>query len=208
MTLPPPLLWGRFSFCLVRRYNNGGSLQKEKQVDPKEWEGREFWYGDAVKFPDRKGKEKRETFFVLGLAREVSSDEEHVYDYSDRMKGQDWFGWFSPQEEAVELVERGNFWKYAHGKKTIFADLREEVQFHLDVLEAYDTVTPDKKQIVWTKEDVLAAIKRGEVHGFTMIGMPIMGPDAVASIHAFRLHEEKLGKKLAKETLKGFRATK
>jgi hypothetical protein len=171
-------------------------------VDAKEWEGREFWYGDSVRFPDRKGSEKTKTFYVLGFSPEMSRKDEDVYDYSDAMHDASWFGWFSPQEETVELVARGNFWKHGHNEPLTFVDLREEIRFHCEILEAYEEIRHPKTMLYsWGKDEALAAIKAHKAHGMKFMPNFFGGPPYLS---LYRLHDAALGERVRKATLEGF----
>jgi len=115
----------------------------------------------------------------------------------DYMRG----GSTAVEESWVELIERGNVWKYYNNQSLTFADLKEEGDFFSLVGETEEVRNPANGLYGWTKEEVLEAIKNGEVHGFSVSGGFFgSGPH----ISARRFKNEELGQRVAKATLEGF----
>jgi hypothetical protein len=107
----------------------------------------------------------------------------------------------SAEESWIELVERGNVWKYHNNQPLTFADLEEEAGFFQMVGQTEEMRNPENGLYSWTKDEVLAAIKAGTVHGFSVSGSLLgSGPH----INARRFRNEELGKRVAKATLEGF----
>ncbi len=105
------------------------------------------------------------------------------------------------EESWIELIERGNVWKYHNNQPLSFADLKEEASFFQLVGQAEEMRNPTNGLYSWTKDEVLAAIKVGTVHGFSVSsGFFGSGPH----INAQRFKNEELGKRVAQATLKGF----
>ena len=110
-------------------------------------------------------------------------------------------GTTSVEESWVELIERGNVWKYHNNQSLSFADLKEEASFFQLVGQTEEMRNPVNGYYSWTEEEVLDAIKNGTVHGFSVSsGFFGSGP----RINAHRYKDEALGKRVAKATLEGF----
>lgn len=110
-------------------------------------------------------------------------------------------GQTSAEESWIELVERGNVWKYHNNQLLAFADLKEEASFFQLVGQTEEMRNPKNNLYSWTKEEVLDAIKNGTVHGFSVSsGFFGSGPH----INAQRFKDEALGKRVAQATLEGF----
>jgi hypothetical protein len=112
-------------------------------------------------------------------------------------------GWHEyANDDAMELVERGPVWKFFHDEPVRFSDIKAEAQFfewlgHTDEVRNPASGRCDD----WTKDEVLAAIQRGSVHGFSVsTGFFGSGP----SISAIRFRNEELGQRVARATLQGF----
>lgn len=104
------------------------------------------------------------------------------------------------EESWVELIERGNVWKYYNNQPLVFADLKEEADFFALVGQTEEVRNPANGLYSWTKEEVLEA-KNGVVHGFSVNGGFFgSGPH----ICARRFKNEELGKRIAQATLEGF----
>lgn len=110
-------------------------------------------------------------------------------------------GQTSAEESWIELIERGNVWKYHNNQPLLFADLKEESSFFQLVGQTEEMRNPKNNLYSWTKKEVLDAIKNGTVHGFSVSsGFFGSGPH----IYALRFKNEALGKRIAKTTLEGF----
>lgn len=159
-----------------------------------------FWEGDKVRvrFPD--GEEHEMTVGNI--------DYHHMH--QKRNDGSPWpfynvnyerGGSTSAEESWIELIERGNVWKHFNGEPLVFADLKEEANFFTIIGQTEEVRNPETELYSWTKDEVLAAIQAGTVHGFSMSsGFFGSGP----SISAQRFLDEDLGRRVAAETLKGF----
>ena len=115
-----------------------------------------------------------------------------------------WFtdgGQTSTEESRVELIERGNVWKYHNNQSLSFADLNEEASFFRLIGQTEEMRNPKNNFYDWSKDEVLDAIKNGTVHGFSVSsGFFGSGPH----INAQRFKDEALGQRIAKATLEGF----
>lgn len=120
------------------------------------------------------------------------------YDISDKMDA----GWsVSASEDDLELVERGKVWKFYHNEPIEFVDIKEEANFFLMLGHTDDVRNPENGLFKWTKRQVLRAIKKGIVHGFTVRGA-LFGPKP--SIEAYVFRNPDLGRRVAEATLAGF----
>lgn len=107
-------------------------------------------------------------------------------------------------QTELTLVSRGNVWKYYHDESLDFSDLKEEAAFFQMLGHTEEVRNPKSKLYVWSKDEVLKAIKEGIVDGFTM-QQTLFGPfDALPNIRAIKFKNEELGRRVAKATLEGF----
>lgn len=112
-------------------------------------------------------------------------------------------GYVAVRETDLELVQRGNVWKHYHGEKIQFASLEEEVVF-ADMIGQVDEVkNPANDLYVWTLDEVLAAIRDGTADGIA-VSNGLFGTSK--STRAKRFRDRDLGRRVATETLKGFKA--
>jgi hypothetical protein len=115
-------------------------------------------------------------------------------------------GYTWTDNENLELVERGNVWKWFNARDTIvWADLREEADFHR-LLGAIDEVRNPRSGISgWNVGEILPALQAG------LIDVPSVSPGlfgAGASTHCYKFHDRDLGERVRAQTLKGFTTRK
>ena len=109
-------------------------------------------------------------------------------------------GQTSVEESWIELVERGNVWKYHNNQPLAFTDLKEEASFFQLVGQTEEMRNPKNNLYDWTEKEVLDAIQNGTVHGFSVSsGFFGSGPHS----SALRFKDEVLGQRVAKATLEG-----
>lgn len=117
-------------------------------------------------------------------------------------------GWYTCASLSdLELVSRGQVWNYFAGNKLHFNNLQEEATFFRDLGHTREVKNPRTNLFVWTKDEVLDAIRTGIVHGFTMSNSfftPLGEVGRSPRINALRFDDEDLGRRVAAETLKGF----
>ena len=103
--------------------------------------------------------------------------------------------------DDVLLFERGRVWKFFHDEPITFRDLKEEAEF-FDRLGHTDEVrNPASGLYAWAINEVLAAIRDGIAHGFTVSsGFFGTGP----GISGKRFRNAELGARVAAATLAGF----
>ena len=104
-------------------------------------------------------------------------------------------------ESELELIERGNLWRYYHGEKLVFTSLREEAGFFQLIGQTESVRNPANNSYSWTEEEVLKAIEDGLVHGFSVSpGLFGSGPH----IDALCFRNKNLGARVADAILRGF----
>ena len=112
-------------------------------------------------------------------------------------------GTMSAEESWIELVERGNVWKYYHDEPLTFTDLKEEADFFQLIGQTEDVCNPKNNLYSWTKEEALEAIRNGLAHGFTAGSSFFTGFGGRPHLNAKRFKNEELGKRVAQATLEG-----
>ena len=127
----------------------------------------------------------------------------------------------------LELIERGNFWRRAHGEPLMFKDLEEEAFWAWLVDEVKAVPAPQKPRRSWEKDCLsemspkvqaeekakwwdeaaaLACINSGKGHGLQThrVSDPD-GPGCYVWHNVLRFKDRDLGRRVAKATPKGFR---
>lgn len=120
------------------------------------------------------------------------------YEVSDELMG-GW--WISAGDDELELIERGNVWKYYHNKPVDFTTLEEEARFFSLLGHTSEVRNPDNGLYSWTLEEALKAIRDGIAHGISVYG-GMFGSGPVTGVVKYR--DEVLGRRVAEYTLKGF----
>jgi len=110
-------------------------------------------------------------------------------------------GQMSFEEGHLRLVKRGNIWKLLNGEQPEFSSLEEEARFEMRRGKYEEVRNPASNLYCWEKDEVLDAIRRGEVHGMSLSG-GLFGTGVRP--YAIKFYNESLGKRVAKETLEGF----
>src|SRR5690606_29229846 len=77
-------------------------------------------------------------------------------------------GRIGAEESWIELIERGNVWKYHNNQPLSFIDLKEEASFFQLVGQTEEVRNPKNSLYSWTRKEVLDAIESGIVHGFSI----------------------------------------
>lgn len=109
-------------------------------------------------------------------------------------------GTTNSEESWMELIARGNVWKHYNDETLSFSSLQEEADFFKAIGECEEVRNPESDLYVWDKDEVLAAIKSGVVHGFSLSSFFGSEP----RINAHRFKDEALGRRVAEATLNGF----
>ena len=161
-----------------------------------------FWEGDRVHvhFPDNEYSGQEMTIARIDYSfMHKRRDNGSPWPFYDIKLAQG--GTTSAEESWIELVKRGNVWKYYHNEPLSFADLKEEAGFFELIGQTEEVQNPANGLYHWTKEEVLEAIKNGTVHGFSVSGGLFgSGPRIIAK----RFKNEELGQRVVQATLEGF----
>lgn len=104
------------------------------------------------------------------------------------------------EESLIELVERGNVWRYYNNEPLSFVDIQDEANFYYFIGEA-EEVLNNEGNLFWSRKEVLEGIRNGKVHSL-LLKRYLGTPDI--QFRAIRFKNEELGKRVATETLKGF----
>jgi len=109
--------------------------------------------------------------------------------------------------DKLELVERGNFWKYHNGQRDQlkFADIHDEIKL-AKILHAVNEVRNPRRDdlYLWTRAEALTAIRDGRADGFYVShGFFGSGP----SIRVERFDDRGLGERVRQKTIEGFADT-
>lgn len=171
-----------------------------------------FWEGDRVRIlrtkltpPDESPWEAVITsidYRDLGSTTLVGTPYP-AYKISDKLGA----GWHTSASGAdMDLVERGNVWKFFHDEPLEFADLSEEATF-FQLLGLIDDVrNPATGTYAWTKDEALETIKNG-IGDAILVSSLRFSFDDPPNISVVKYRDEKLGRRVAAMTLEGFGVT-
>lgn len=106
------------------------------------------------------------------------------------------------EDSWLELARRGRVWRYYHGQPVAFRSLQDEAAFFASLGHVTEIRNPDTKVYAWSRQEFLAGLYEGLVHGFTP-GSGFYG-ERVLSISAIRYRDEELGARVAAELLRHF----
>lgn len=196
-----------------RRYAEYCKLLKEEGGYEKYWRGLEtrlgdlppthFWEGDKVRL---KEPAKISDYFggvltitIVGYSwmhqKRVDKSPMPIYTVRDEVTNGPTT---SVSDSEIELVERGNIWKYEHLEPLSFSNLAEEAGFWKSIGHTTDVKNLSSGNYAWTREEALDAIRKGIAHGFSVFsGFFNCGP----SISVLRFKDEELGERVRKATL-------
>lgn len=159
-----------------------------------------FWEEDKVRvrFP-KKGDEHKMTIghVAYGFMHKQDNDGSPWPFYGVHYAGGSSTG---AEESWIELIERGNVWKYYHNEPITFGDIKEEAQFFQLIGHTEEVKNPNNGFYIWTQEEVLDAIRNGIAHGFSGSGISIRAK----RFRAKRFRDEDLGQRVAQATLEEF----
>lgn len=63
------------------------------------------------------------------------------------------------QDDIVEIVERGNYWKHEHGEPLEFKDIQEKLSFYNSIGETKEIRNPRTGNYSWSIDDIIEAIE-------------------------------------------------
>lgn len=185
------------------------AFQMDRQKKPGDWHNNEeflrdlpetpFWEADFVKVDGRSSK----VFQIIRINYPYLTELTRIgtnypaYIISSKLKA----GWNMPvSEDALTLVARGPVWKFYHDEPIAFDDIQEEALFFEMLGHTEEVQNPATGLYKWTKEEVLDAIRRGVVHGFSVSNHFL---ESEPLFDAKRFRNEDLGRRVAEATLQG-----
>lgn len=156
-----------------------------------------FWESDVVRGEGRQQVVTRVNYGALQRKTDNGSPWP-VYEVSDPF---DNGGFRSFPEESLTLVRRGPVWNILHGIPVVYGSLEEEAKLQQSMGFTQEVKNPASGDYAWTKDEVLAALRDGIAHGFT-VGDKLFGAGITHS--AIRFDDVELGQRVAALTLSGF----
>lgn len=115
-------------------------------------------------------------------------------------EGRSGYTWTNTSD--LELVERGNVWKWFNGERAAikWKDLREEAGFHRLLGAADEVRNPRTTYFTWDQADVLSGLQEGLIDAPAVsAGFFGAGP----TVHCYRFHDRDLGERVRAEAIKG-----
>lgn len=181
----------------------GGPSQKTRLRDLPEMK---LWEHDLVKFVGpRSPWPDVELFKIVNIHYEYIGQKRTdgvtpmpEYDISPLNGG----GHTAVNESDLLLVSRGNVWKYYHGEKPVFADLKEEAALAEMLGKTKELRNPKSQLYSWTLDEALEAIRNGTADGIT-VSNGLFGGGARTNVMWFE--DRELGRRVAAATLEGFK---
>jgi len=161
-----------------------------------------FWEHDKVRvlFPDGSEHDTVVTQIIYHLMHQYEKDGSPSKFYQVEREGNN----VSVGESSIELIERGNVWKFYNKQPLSFIDLKEEATFFHLIGQTEDVPNPIYCRYRWTEEQALEAVTKGLVHGFGNKESPY---PIASHVNALLFKDGEVGRRIAEATLKGFRIT-
>ncbi|MCR4311710.1 MAG: hypothetical protein NUV56_00335 [Candidatus Uhrbacteria bacterium] len=169
-----------------------------------------FWEGDMVFVPGAAlmerslGKRNPHLFQVIGINYSDLNETTRIgtkypaYNIASGFSA----GWHTgASEDSMTLVERGPVWKHYHNEPIVFASLEEEASFYHLLGHTEEVRNPASGLYAWTLEELLTAVRNGQVHGFS--GQHNAG-NAGPVMCAIRYKDAELGRRVAEVVLASF----
>jgi len=104
-------------------------------------------------------------------------------------------------DSDMELVRRGNVWKYFNNEPLSFRDIREEVGFMHGIRQVVEVRNPENNLYSWDKDSALKAIQDGIADHFKLMN-GLFGAGSRESV--YKCLDLDLGARVRKATLEGF----
>jgi len=128
---------------------------------------------------------------------------------NENCKGGYLYGTFSPEtkahcytsEDRIKLIQRGNVWRYNHGKELEFKDTQEEAEFY-EMLKHYKEIehplrTNTCQSFLWYKDEALEAIKVGLADCLML--------DRFQKPYVIKFYDREVGERIRKGIIKNFK---
>lgn len=106
------------------------------------------------------------------------------------------------RESEIEVLERGNVWKYFHNEPLSFKDLKEEASFYAGLGQSTEVRNPANGLYSWTLAEAMQAIKDDLIDSISVGSVPFA---MTSRINVTRFENRDLGKRLQAATLEGFK---
>lgn len=120
-----------------------------------------------------------------------------IYDLTAEGRGS-----FSVTAYEIQLVSRGNLWKWQNDKSSLsFASLQEEIAFHIAIGLYQQIRCPDTKNYEWPKESVGKYAREGLID-VVQVKSGFFGAASIAVAHKFS--DEDLSKRCNAKLQEGF----
>jgi hypothetical protein len=112
------------------------------------------------------------------------------------------YGTIAFDSTEVELLERGNVWKWFNAKDTlVFQTLEEELKLHYQLGLYSEVRNPTSGAYSWSLDEALSAIDQSIADGFSVGVFPFSNTHSI-SMHKF--HNAALGARVRERTIEGF----
>jgi hypothetical protein len=163
------------------------------------------WERDFIKFTFR-GRSEFEYGIVQSIEYDdVSSDRITTYRVQCVNKYRQVEGGTTyVRENMLEVVERGNVYRYFNGEPTFFLSLKDEAQFFIDLGHLQSIPFQQERSVTysWDVDDAVAALETGEVD--LLVGDD--GPFAYGRmrINVYKFNDRVLGERMRQASLRMF----
>jgi hypothetical protein len=161
------------------------------------------WELDYIRMPGRWrdhykfGRISRIDYNIGDSEREVAYYVDLVDEYRQTGHGSTYVN-----EAELEVVERGNVYKFFNNQPLVFVDLKDEASFFTNIGHSAEVRHPENGNYGWGLEDVLRAISDDIVDGFAADND--LFSFGHGSLRAMRWRNRELGKRIQQATLNGF----
>jgi hypothetical protein len=163
------------------------------------------WEGDFVRVKRERFGMKESYGFIeridYYMMEQSGGQAKYSYSITDEFKEVQGGSTYATEDE-VEIIERGNVYKYFNNEPIQFADLREEAAFFKSLGHCKEVRNPATSTYRWTLEEVIKAIADDIVDCFNMESVPFSF--GTQSIRAQRFTDRELGGRLRATSLEGF----
>jgi len=178
-------------FCIIKDGHRLDHLERVGDLPETDFWEQDLvsWHGQRYQIRrinyDRWGPEKLHCYEM----EEV--DENNVY----RQNGST-----TVEPSELELIERGNVWRFHHGEEPIFHSLSQEISFAIGMNQTETVRNPSCNLYMWTMNEIHEGLKSGIVDGF-------MDPSYLKNLNRFtysdliRYKNRDLGERIRQSTL-------
>ncbi len=165
----PPGLWKNYSYATIRDERGGEHEIHTSHLLPlpgkdyvkvprqfvRELPDTPFWEDDIIEVYDG----RRGTISTIDYHDFVESSADHPV-YSVRFSNSGYGERFHAR--SLDLVERGNVWRYHHGEEIDFENATEEATLHHRLSLVTGVANPDTRNFSFTWNEAVQALRNGE----------------------------------------------